>query len=163
MANTQKEHRNEPEQYGRGKHPNSKKNLQLWQPGDVPNPAGKPKGAIDVKNRLIKMLENIAPDKIQNAKAITDFCEGISKITNLDAVNARLLYCAIVLGEAWAVKEVFDRIAGKPTQSLDLDVQVSNNWQEEAKRYGLSTHDIIEQLRPLIAESDVDAGDTGRG
>ncbi len=120
MANTQKENRNEAEKYGRGEHPNSRKNLQLWQPGDVPNPNGKPKGAIDIKNRLIKMLESIAPDKIQNAKSITDFCEGISKITNLDAVNARLLYCAIVEGESWAVKEIFDRIAGKAPQTLDV-------------------------------------------
>jgi hypothetical protein len=159
MANTQKENRNEPQQYGRGKHPNSKKNLQLWQPGDVPNPAGKPVGALDVKNRLIRMLENIAPGKVQNSEAIAAFCDGMSSIKNIDAVNARLLYCAIVLGEAWAVKEVFDRIAGKAPQSLDLDVQVSNNWKTEAERYGLSHDDIIRQLRPLIEQSDVDAGD----
>jgi hypothetical protein len=158
MANTQKENRNEPEQYGRGKHPNSKKNLQLWQPGDVPNPNGKPKGAIDIKNRLIKMLENIAPDKIQNAKAITDFCEGISKVTNLDAVNARLLYCAIVEGESWAVKEIFDRIAGKAPQAIDIDLQV-NDWKAEAAKYGLSHDDIIRQLRPLIEQSDVESSD----
>jgi hypothetical protein len=161
MANTQKEHRNEPEQYGRGKHPNSKKNLQLWQPGDVPNPNGKPKGAIDIKNRLIKMLENIAPDKIQNAKSITDFCSGVSNITNIDAVNARLLYCAIVEGESWAVKEIFDRIAGKAAQSLDLDVQLSNNWRAEAERYGISTDDIIRQIQPLIAESALESGGAG--
>ncbi len=161
MANTQKEHRNEPEQYGRGKHPNSKKNLQLWQPGDVPNPNGKPKGAIDIKNRLAKMLENIAPDKIQNAKSITDFCSGVSNITNIDAVNARLLYCAIVEGESWAVKEIFDRIAGKAPQAIGIDLQV-NDWKAEAKRYGLSHDDIIRQLRPLIEQSDVESSDTGR-
>ncbi len=153
MANTQKEHRNKPKQYGRGKHPNSKKNLQLWQPGDAPNPAGKPKGAIDVKNRLVKMLENIAPDKVQNAKAITDFCDGVSKITNIDAVNARLLYCAIVAGESWAVKEIFDRIAGKAAQSLDLDVQISNDWRTEAQKYGLTEIDVINEAKLLIAES----------
>jgi hypothetical protein len=162
MGNNEKEMRNETEQYGRGQHPNSKKNLQMFQVGDVPNPAGKPRGAIDIKNRLAKMLENIAPDKIQNAKAITDFCEGISKITNLDAVNARLLYCAIVEGESWAVKEVYDRIAGKAPQAIDIDLQV-NDWKTEAAKYGLSHDDIIRHLRPLIEQSDVDAGDTGRG
>jgi phage shock protein PspC (stress-responsive transcriptional regulator) len=156
--NTQKEHRNEPEQYGRGKHPNSKKNLQLWQPGDVPNPNGKPKGATDIKNRLAKMLENISPGSVQNTKEIADFCDGLANITNIDAVNARLLYCAIVLGEAWAVKEVYDRIAGKASQAIDIDLQV-NDWKTEAAKYGLSTDDIIRQLRPLIEQSDVDAGD----
>jgi len=159
MANTQKEHRNEGEKFGRGQHPNSKKNLQLWQPGDYsPNPNGKPLGAIDIKNRLIKMLENIAPGRIQNAESITAFCEGISKITNLDAVNARLLYCAIVEGESWAIKEIFDRIAGKAPQAIEVDLQVSD-WKSEAQKYGLSHDDIIRQLRPLIAESDVESGD----
>jgi hypothetical protein len=122
MKNNRKEIGNEPTKYTRGTHPNSKKNLELGmaKQGDVLNPTGKPKGAIDIKNRLIKMLENVAPDKIQDAKAITDFCEGVTKITNLDAVNARLLYCAIVQGESWAVKEIYDRTAGKATQAIDV-------------------------------------------
>jgi phage terminase small subunit len=45
---------------------------------------------------------------------------------------------------------------------VDLSVQASD-WREEARRYGLSHDDIIRQLRPLIEQSDVDAGDTGRG
>jgi hypothetical protein len=150
--------RNEEQKYGRGNHPNSKKNLQMFKEGDVPNPNGKPKGALDVKTRLIKMLENIAPDKVQNSAAIAAFCDGISKITNLDAVNARLLFCAIVEGESWAVKEIFDRIAGKATQAIDIDLQV-NDWKTEAQKYGLSHDDIIRQLRPLIEQSDVESGD----
>ncbi len=151
--------RNEEKNYRRGQHPNSKKNLQMFKEGDVPNPNGKPKGAIDVKNRLIRMLENIAPGKVQNSAAIAAFCEGISKITNLDAVNARLLYCAIVEGESWAVKEIFDRIAGKAPQAIDIDLQV-NDWKAEAQKYGLSHDDIIRQLRPLIEQSDVESSDT---
>jgi hypothetical protein len=154
MANTQKEHRNEEEKFGRGQHPNSKKNLQLWQPGDSsPNPDGKPLGAIDIKNRLAKMLENIAPDRIQNAESITAFCEGISKITNLDAVNARLVYCAVVEGESWAIKEIFDRIAGKPSQAINLDVQATN-WRAEAQRYGITESEVAAEARLLLAEFD---------
>ncbi len=149
MTNTEKEYRNEPEQYGRGKHPNSKKNLQLWQPGDVPNPNGKPKGALDVKNRLAKMLENISPTSVQNTKEITDFCDGLSNITNIDAVNARLLYCAIVLGESWAIKEVFDRIAGKPTQAIDLDVSVQD-WRSIAADSGLTEEEFLYETRLFI-------------
>jgi len=151
MANNEKEMRNTPK-YSRGKHPNSKSNLKMFKEGDVPNPNGKTKGAMDVKNRLIKMLENIAPEKIQDAKAITDFCEGIPQITNLDAVNARLLYCAIVEGESWAVKEIFDRIAGKVPQAIDVDLQI-NDWRAEAQKYGLSETDIVAEARLLIAES----------
>jgi alkylhydroperoxidase/carboxymuconolactone decarboxylase family protein YurZ len=149
MTKNEKQMRNEPEQYGRGQHPNSKKNLQMFKEGDVPNPNGRPVGALDVKNRLAKMLENIAPDKIQNAKSITDFCEGISKITNLDAVNARLLYCAIVEGESWAVKEIFDRIAGKPTQAIDLDVSVQD-WRAIAADAGLTEEEFLYETKLFV-------------
>jgi hypothetical protein len=154
MANNRKEIGNGAQKYRRGEHPNSKKNLELGmaKEGDVLNPNGKPKGAIDIKTRLTRMLENIAPDKIQDSTAITEFCVGISKVTNLDAVNARLLYSAIVEGESWAVKEIFDRIAGKAPQAIDLDIQV-NDWRTEAQKYGLSEADILTEAKLLIAES----------
>jgi phage terminase small subunit len=41
---------------------------------------------------------------------------------------------------------------------VDLNLQVAD-WREEAKRYGLSHDDIIRQLRPLIAQSDVESSD----
>jgi phage terminase small subunit len=41
---------------------------------------------------------------------------------------------------------------------VDLNLQV-NDWQVEAAKYGLSTDDIIRQLRPLIAESALDSSD----
>jgi hypothetical protein len=151
MANNEKEMRNNEQKYRRGQHPNSKKNLQMFKEGDVPNPSGKPVGAIDIKNRLAKMLENIAPDKIQNAESITAFCDGISNITNLDAVNARLLYCAIVEGESWAVKEIFDRIAGKPSQAIDLDVSIQD-WRSIASSAGLTEEEFIDESKLYVAE-----------
>ncbi len=156
MANNEKEMRNEEQKYGRGNHPNSKKNLQMFKEGDVPNPKGKPKGAIDIKNRLIKMLENVAPDKVQNAKAIAEFCDGISHITNLDAVNARLLYCAIVEGESWAVKEIFDRIAGKPTQAIEMDVSVQD-WRVIAADAGLTEEEFLYETK-LFVDKQLDNG-----
>jgi hypothetical protein len=158
MPNNEKEMRNNEQKYRRGGHPNSKKNLQMFKEGDVPNPNGKPVGAIDIKNRLIKMLENIAPDKIQNAKEIADFCTGISRITNLDAVNAMLVYSAIVEGESWAIKEIFDRIAGKPTQAIDVDIQATD-WREEARRHGFSEAEVAAEARLLLAEYAVESGD----
>jgi phage terminase small subunit len=44
------------------------------------------------------------------------------------------------------------------SERLDLNVQVSD-WRVEAAKYGLSTHDIIRQLQPLIAESALESGD----
>jgi len=151
MANNEKEMRNEPQQYGRGKHPNSKKNLQMFKEGDVPNPNGKPKGAIDIKNRLARMLENIAPDKVQNTKEISGFCDGMSNIKNTDALNARLLYCAIVLGESWAVKEIFDRIAGKAPQAIGIDVSVQD-WRAIAADAGLTEEEFLYETKLFVAK-----------
>ncbi len=156
MENNEKQMRNEEQNYGRGQHPNSKKNLQMFKEGDVPNPNGKPKGAIDIKNRLAKMLENISPGTVQNTKEITDFCDGLSNIKNIDAVNARLLYCAIVEGEAWAVKEVFDRIAGKPTQAIDLDVSVQD-WRVIAADAGLTEEEFLYETK-LFVDKQLDNG-----
>jgi alkylhydroperoxidase/carboxymuconolactone decarboxylase family protein YurZ len=155
MANNEEDMRNE-EQYGRGQHPNSKKNLQMFKEGDVPNPNGKQKGAIDVKNRLIKMLENLSPTSVQTSKEIADFCSGVSNITNIDAVNARLLYCAIVLGESWAVKEVFDRIAGKPTQAINMDVSVQD-WRAIAADAGLTEEEFLYETK-LFVDKQLDNG-----
>jgi hypothetical protein len=143
--------RNEQEKYRRGQHPNSKKNLQMFKEGDVGNPNGKPVGTIDVKNRLIKMLENITPDGVQNTKEIADFCTGLTRVTNLDAVNARLVYSAVVDGEAWAIKEIFDRIAGKPTQAIDMDVSVQD-WRAIASDAGLSEAEFINESKLYVAE-----------
>ncbi len=44
------------------------------------------------------------------------------------------------------------------SERLDLNVQLSD-WRTEAQKYGLSTHDIIRQLQPLIAESALESGD----
>jgi hypothetical protein len=155
MTNNEKEMRNE-EQYRRGQHPNSKKNLQMFKEGDVPNPNGRPVGSIDVKNRLAKMLENISPGTVQNTKEIIEFCDGVSNITNIDAVNARLLYCAIVLGESWAVREVFDRIAGKPTQAIDVDVSVQD-WRAIAADAGLTEEEFLYETK-LFVDKQLDNG-----
>jgi hypothetical protein len=159
MTNNEKDMRNEPEQYRRGQHPNSKKNLQMFKEGDVPNPNGRPVGSIDVKNRLAKMLENISPGMVQNTKEIAEFCSGLSNITNIDAVNARLLYCAIVLGESWAVKEVFDRIAGKAPQAIDLDLDLQLDWRIQAQKFGLTKNDILNETKLLIAGLDFSDSD----
>jgi phage terminase small subunit len=44
---------------------------------------------------------------------------------------------------------------------VDLNVRV-NDWRDEAAKYGLSTDDIIRQIRPLIAESALESSDAER-
>ncbi len=45
------------------------------------------------------------------------------------------------------------------SERLDLNVQ-GNDWKTEAAKYGISHDDIVRQLRPLIAEFDVESGDS---
>jgi phage terminase small subunit len=46
------------------------------------------------------------------------------------------------------------------SERLDLNVQ-AQDWRIEAQKYGISHDDIIRQLRPLIAEYDVESSDAG--
>lgn len=116
MADTEKKQR-----YKRGQNPNSRKNLKVFQPGQSGNPAGKPIGAIDFKTRFEKKLHAIAPDKVQQAKGIAEFCAGVKtgEITNADAIDAALLYKAIVERDMSAIRELLDRTEGKPTQAIE--------------------------------------------
>jgi phage terminase small subunit len=41
---------------------------------------------------------------------------------------------------------------------VDLNLQV-NDWRVEAAKYGLSTHDIIRQIQPIIEQSAMESGD----
>jgi hypothetical protein len=109
---------------GRGKHPNSRKNLEkgAWAKGQSGNPDGKPVGTSDFKTRFEKKLFALAPDKVQLAKGISDFCAGInaSDITNADALDAILIYKAVVERDMPAIKEVLDRTEGKAMQRSEI-------------------------------------------
>jgi hypothetical protein len=60
------------------------------------------------------------------------------------------------LGEAWAIKEVFDRIAGKPTQAIDLDVSVQD-WRAIAADAGLTEEEFLYEAK-LFVDKQLDNG-----
>lgn len=104
---------------GRGSHPNSKKNLKLFEKGKSGNPNGNPIGTTHFRTRFANKLHAIAPDGAQAAKSISEFCKSIpaGKITNADALDAILLYKAIIKQDLAAIKEILDRTEGKAMQS----------------------------------------------
>jgi hypothetical protein len=71
---------------------------------------------------------------------------------------AQTLITLALSGDVQAIKEVFDRCEGKPKQSIDLDVQATN-WQEEARRHGITESEIVRETRLLLAEYDAVNGD----
>jgi len=116
-ADTKKEQR-----FGRGQNPKSIANLRPSKPGMTNNPKGKPPGTLDFKTRFEKKLFALAPEKVQLAKGIADFCKGIKagEITNADAMDAVLIYKAIVERDLAAIKEALDRTEGKPLQKQEV-------------------------------------------
>ena len=79
-----------------------------------------------------------------------------------DKVLSELTEIALCKAEATRDRLTALQLLGKYhklfSERLDLNVQV-NDWRDEAVKYGLSTHDIIKQIQPLIAESALESGD----
>ena len=71
---------------------------------------------------------------------------------------ARALIKEAMKGNVQAAREIADRTEGKPTQKLDLDLQI-NDWRTEAEKFGLTQNDVIAEAKLLIAESAFDSSD----
>lgn len=96
-----------------------------FKSGKSGNSEGRPEGAKNLSTLLKEMLDDIAPGEIINSKFVKEFCKGRKSITNADALTARLLSEGLIKGEAWAVKEIYDRTEGKAAQSLNLSGNLS--------------------------------------
>jgi len=92
--------------------PNVLDNLKPFQPGKSGNPAGKPKGTPNTSTRLRRLL-----DITQNlSNPITEEVEGF---TVLEQIDMKLIMKARE-GDLNSIKEVYDRMEGKPQQSVDM-------------------------------------------
>lgn len=89
--------------------------------GQSGNPKGRPKGARNISTVLKEMLQQLAPDDVVNAKFVKEFCKGKKRITNADAVAARIYKEGVIDGEAWALKELSDRTEGKAPQTVEME------------------------------------------
>ena len=105
--------------------------------------------AVMQSNEVLSELSAIAKADWQNFLEIRRDREG-------DIISATLK-----LSDKIKSLELIGKFHKLFSDRVDLSVQASD-WREEARRYGLSHDDIIRQLRPLIAQSDVESSDTGR-
>lgn len=82
-------------------------NLKQWPPGVSGNPKGRPK-AVTLSEMLRKQLAQTMP----NADGRT-FAEEIARVLCVDAAA----------GSLGAIREVCDRVEGRPRQGLDLGME----------------------------------------
>ena len=77
-----------------------------WKKGQSGNPNGRPKDGQSWAGMLEKIGDEMTKDK------------GMSK---KEAI-CRILYKEASEGNSWAVKELIDRIEGRPRQQTDMDI-----------------------------------------
>lgn len=97
---------------GKGKHPNSLKNLKPLKPGHAPLPGGgRPKGALSLKERMDKYIDLdtkvVMPDGTVTDKSV------------MDSIVLALLSKARK-GDVPAAKEILDRYYGKEAEKVEL-------------------------------------------
>lgn len=111
-------------------------NPTAWRPGQSGNPNGRPRGSKTGSSVLRKM-----------ARQLIDPKTGLSAV---ELISAKLIASAMD-GQAWAIKEYFDRTEGKPGVRAEAEEELS--WQEFAELNGLSEEDVITEARKLIESS----------
>jgi hypothetical protein len=81
-------------------------------------------------------------------------------ITIAEGIAKKLCQMALA-GELGAIREILDRIEGKPRQSIEMQVDITD-WREVARREGLDIADVIREARVLILESADEDSDVDR-
>jgi hypothetical protein len=65
---------------------------------------------------------------------------------------AKALVAAALKGDISATREIFDRTEGKPKQSVDVDMSISD-WRAVAQAHGLNEQDVLREAQRLIEQS----------
>lgn len=90
----------------------SKPTLKLWVPGQVPNPHGKPKGTMTVKNVIKYWLE-------QQMEYVDKASGKIEKMKVKDAMVLKQMHKAIKKGDTRAFEAILDRVESKAKQIIE--------------------------------------------
>lgn len=123
-----------------------------FKKGESGNPAGRPVGSKNVSTVLREMLQQMAPKEVIDSKFVKEFCKGKTHVTLADAVAARLFMEAIINGDLGAIREILDRLEGKPRQAIDVDMQLTD-WRQIAESAGLNEEDVIREAKLILSES----------
>jgi hypothetical protein len=118
-------------------------NLKPFPKGQSGNPGGRPK----TKLFSIAAREWLAAPNEENPE-----------LTNAEMAVIKCGKAALE-GSLAALAELIDRAEGRPRQAIDANI-TTDDWREDARRYGLSEEDVIRETKNLIAAYDAerDAG-----
>jgi len=107
-----------------------------FKPGQSGNPKGKPTGKT-LHTLLNELLEKATPQEIRDTKFVKEFLfqgkGGKKKVTNAEALAARLIARALVNNDMKAIKEIFDRVGGTTNAAGDLNITVHVNNEQRAE------------------------------
>jgi hypothetical protein len=108
----------------------NEQNLKPFPKGVSGNPAGKPKGVLNSKTRLLRLLELVT--KVRNP--VTGEEEEFSIAEQLDMQ----IIAKARKGDLKAYEIILDRLEGKPKQSTEVEVSggMSITWEEKKTYVG---------------------------
>lgn len=113
----------------------NEQNLIPAKKGEIRNPKGKPKGVPHTKTRLKRLLQ--ITQNLTNP--ITGEMEGFSVAEQLDLAQI----VKALGGDTNAYNTIVDRLEGKATQAVDLNVG-NDPRKEILAKYGLGDGDVRE-------------------
>jgi hypothetical protein len=114
-----------------------------FKPGQSGNPAGRPK-SITLSESFRRQLSQVVPDDPHGRT----FAEVIAARVCVAAAN----------GDVSAAREIADRTEGKPRQSVDVDMSVSD-WRQVAAANGLNEQDVLREAQRLIESATDSSGE----
>jgi hypothetical protein len=118
-------------------------NLTPFPKGTSGNPAGRPK-SITLSEAFRRQLSQPVPNDPHGRT----FAE----------VIALRVCVAAAQGDVSAARELGDRTEGKPKQSVDVDMSVSD-WRQVAQAHGLNEQDVIREAQRLIESATDSSGE----
>jgi len=123
----------------RGK-PFAKGNPFAFKPGQSGNPAGRPRDTVTPHLRELVRMRHSEKDGVTYGEMV-----------------ARSLLTRAIVGDVQAIREVFDRLEGKPRQAIDVSVEEKRRAIFEAgldmlKRTGLSDEEAAALLTTIYPE-----------
>ncbi len=112
-----------------------------WQSGQSGNVKGRPKDALLTKE-IRAQLNEVRDDGKTNAQAI-----------------AESMISRAIKGDVRAADLIFNRIEGKPLQSVDLSV--TTDWMATVEQFDISETEMIDGVRELLTEFYRDSDSDG--
>ena len=99
----------------------NEQNLIPAQKGEVRNPNGKPKGVLNSKTRLLRLLELVTRTKNPVTGEMEDF-------TVAEQLDMKIIAKAMK-GDIRAYQEILDRLEGRAKQTTDLNANIQGSVQ----------------------------------